>query len=73
MDLPVTLVVAAATILMVVGLAAAAQRLLGVRFGTVRTLLAALLAFALAQPLTEPILGAFGPQDMRDDVGIGPL
>src|SRR5690606_262857 len=41
--------------------------------GTVRTLLAALLAFALAQPLTEPILGAFGPQDMRDDVGIGPL
>ncbi|MFG1944328.1 ABC1 kinase family protein [Nonomuraea sp. NPDC048826] len=73
MDLPVTLVVAVATIVMVIVLAAAAQRLLGVRFGVVRTFLAALLALSLAGPLTTPILDAFQKAGGAQDVGVGPL
>ncbi|MEV4834360.1 AarF/UbiB family protein [Nonomuraea sp. NPDC049486] len=73
MDLPVTLVVAVVTIVMVIALAAAAQRLLGVRFGAVRTFLAALLAFSLAGPLTTPILSPFPQMDGTRDVGLGPL
>ncbi|MGI5271011.1 ABC1 kinase family protein [Nonomuraea sp. CA-218870] len=73
MDLPVTLVVAVVTIGMVVALAAAAQRLLGVRFGAVRTFLAALLAFSLAGPLTAPIVSAFHRAGGAREVGVGPL
>jgi ubiquinone biosynthesis protein len=54
MDAPVTLIVALVTLLMIVVLATAAQRLLGVRFGVIRTFLAALPAFVLAGPLLSP-------------------
>ncbi|HUR06395.1 MAG TPA: AarF/UbiB family protein [Nonomuraea sp.] len=70
MDLPVALTVAVAALLMILLLATAAQRLLGVRFGVIRTFLAALLAFALSGPFLTPILSAFG--DTRE-TGMGPL
>ncbi|MEV1172948.1 AarF/UbiB family protein [Nonomuraea sp. NPDC049784] len=63
MDLPTQLLLGAFTLLMILGLATAAQRLLGVRFGRLRTFLAALVAFGLAQPLLEPILSSIGPVD----------
>lgn len=73
MDLYTTLIVAVATIVMVYVLAMVAKRLLDVRFGVVRTLLAGVLALALAGPLLSPVLGSFGrPRDLTDP-GIGPL
>ncbi|WP_219462852.1 ABC1 kinase family protein [Nonomuraea rhizosphaerae] len=70
MDFPVALVVAAGALFMIIVLASAARRLLGVRFGMVRTFLAGLLAFSLAGPFLSPVLNAFGgtPGD-----GIGPM
>ncbi|MEV4572293.1 AarF/UbiB family protein [Nonomuraea jabiensis] len=61
MDLPTQLLLSVFTLLMIIGLATAAQRLLGVRFGRLRTFLAALVAFGLAQPMLEPILSSLGP------------
>jgi ubiquinone biosynthesis protein len=72
MDAPVTLIVALVALLMIVVLATAAQRLLGVRFGVIRTFLAALLAFVLAGPLLSPILGSFDT-GAENDPGIGPM
>ncbi len=46
-------------------LATAAQRLLNVRFGRLRTFLAALAAFGLARPVLEPILGSLGGVDAQ--------
>ncbi|MEV4089053.1 hypothetical protein AB0J43_53200, partial [Nonomuraea fuscirosea] len=68
MDIPTAVVVGIATLLTIILLAVATQRLLDVRFGALRTFLAALLAFGLAQPVLEPILGTIGqgqplPQD----------
>ncbi|MEV5502442.1 glutamate-cysteine ligase family protein [Nonomuraea fuscirosea] len=63
MDIPTAVVVGIATLLTIILLAVAAQRLLDVRFGALRTFLAALLAFGLAQPVLEPILGTIGPMD----------
>ncbi|WP_433442532.1 ABC1 kinase family protein [Nonomuraea sp. CA-141351] len=63
MDLATQVLLGAFTLLMILGLATAAQRLLGVRFGRLRTFLAALVAFGLAQPLLEPILVSIGPVD----------
>jgi ubiquinone biosynthesis protein len=54
MDAPVTLVVALGASAVIVAPATAARRLLGVRFGVIRTFLAALPAFVLAGPLLSP-------------------
>ncbi|MEU4545838.1 ABC1 kinase family protein [Nonomuraea dietziae] len=54
-------------------LATAAQRLLGVRFGAVRTALAALLALTLAGPFLSPVLESFKSLDVDKDPGIGPM
>ncbi|MEV0196207.1 AarF/UbiB family protein [Nonomuraea sp. NPDC050691] len=59
MDFPVTLVVSVAALVMILLLAGAARRLLGVRFGAIRTFLAGLLAFTLSAPLLSPILNSF--------------
>ncbi|QYC41099.1 putative protein kinase UbiB [Nonomuraea coxensis DSM 45129] len=58
MDVLAQLLIALFALLTIVLLAMAAQRLLGVRFGTVRTLVAALAAFLLAQPVLGPLLTA---------------
>ena len=73
MDAPVALIVALVTLLMIVALATAARRLLGVRFGVIRTFLAALLAFVLAGPLLSPILGSLNGTGVAGDPGIGPV
>ncbi|MFI7639816.1 ABC1 kinase family protein [Nonomuraea sp. NPDC049400] len=65
MDLPTQLLVGVFTLLTIIALAAAAQRLLNVRFGRLRTFLAALAAFGLARPVLEPILGSLGAVDAR--------
>ncbi|MEU8394643.1 AarF/UbiB family protein [Nonomuraea sp. NPDC048892] len=63
MDFPTAVVVGIATLLTIMLLAVATQRLLDVRFGALRTFLATLLAFVLAQPVLEPILSTIGPMD----------
>ncbi|NUW34019.1 phosphotransferase [Nonomuraea sp. SMC257] len=76
MDFPVTLVVSVAALVMILLLAGAARRLLGVRFGAIRTFLAGLLAFTLSAPLLSPILNSFPrtPAGERPvDPGIGAL
>ncbi|TDD13878.1 ABC1 kinase family protein [Nonomuraea diastatica] len=73
MDLPAQLLIWLFTFLTVIALAVAAQRLLNVRFGMVRTFLAALVAFGLAQPVLEPILGLIGPADRETAPGPGAL
>ncbi|MEO3790301.1 AarF/UbiB family protein [Nonomuraea sp. B10E15] len=73
MDLPAQLLIWFFTFLTVIALAVAAQRLLNVRFGMVRTFLAALVAFGLAQPVMEPILGLIGPTDPETVPGPGAL
>ncbi|TDD03928.1 AarF/ABC1/UbiB kinase family protein [Nonomuraea deserti] len=73
MDLPAQLLIWLFTFLTVIALAVAAQRLLNVRFGMVRTFLAALVAFGLAQPVLEPILGLIGPVDGEAVPGPGAL
>ncbi|NRQ33457.1 AarF/ABC1/UbiB kinase family protein [Nonomuraea sp. NN258] len=70
MDFPVTLAISSTGLVLVLVLAAAAQRLLGTRLGVVRTFLAALLAFTLAGPLLSPILDIF--KDEKDP-GIGAM
>ncbi|GAA3219738.1 ABC1 kinase family protein [Nonomuraea helvata] len=65
MDLPVQLVLGVFTLLTIMALATAAQRLLNVRFGRLRTFLAALAAFGLARPVLEPILGSLGGVDAQ--------
>ncbi|GAA3643608.1 AarF/UbiB family protein [Nonomuraea antimicrobica] len=67
MDLPTAVFVSGVTLLMILLLATAAQRLLDVRFGAFRTFLAALLAFGLAQSMLEPILGTLGPMDATQE------
>ncbi|MEO3803804.1 AarF/UbiB family protein [Nonomuraea sp. B1E8] len=73
MDLPAQLLIWFFTFLTVIALAVAAQRLLNVRFGMVRTFLAALVAFGLAQPVLEPIIGLIGPADRETLPGPGAL
>ncbi|MEU8249285.1 AarF/UbiB family protein [Nonomuraea sp. NPDC048916] len=73
MDLPATLIVSFAALVMIIALAGAARRLLGVRLGAIRTFLAALLAFSLAEPLLSPILSSFAVPEAPADAGIGPL
>ncbi|GAA3547118.1 AarF/UbiB family protein [Nonomuraea rosea] len=63
MALPAQLFVWLVTLLMIIALATAAQRLLGVRFGRLRTFVAALAAFGLAQPVLSPILNSLGELD----------
>ncbi|MEW9552722.1 ABC1 kinase family protein [Nonomuraea sp. NPDC050783] len=58
MDLLAQLLVALFALLTIALMAAVAQRLLDVRFGVLRTFVAALVAFALAEPLLTPILSA---------------
>ncbi|MFI7124545.1 ABC1 kinase family protein [Nonomuraea sp. NPDC050153] len=66
MDLPTQLLLSVVTLLTIIALATVAQRLLDVRFGRLRTFLAALFAFALAQPMLEPILSSLGPVDREE-------
>ncbi|MFI7441775.1 ABC1 kinase family protein [Nonomuraea indica] len=68
MDVPVALIVSVAALVMILLLAGSARRLLGVRFGAIRTFLAALLAFSIAAPLLSPILQSFQGDH---DPGIG--
>lgn len=68
MDVPVALIVSVAALVMILLLAGSARRLLGVRFGAIRTFLAALLAFTIAAPLLSPILQSF---QADHDPGIG--
>ncbi|MER7616177.1 ABC1 kinase family protein [Nonomuraea wenchangensis] len=58
MDVLAQLFIGLFALLTIILLALAAQRLLGVRFGAVRTLVAALAAFLLAQPLLGPLFTA---------------
>ncbi|WP_043639203.1 ABC1 kinase family protein [Nonomuraea candida] len=64
MDFATALIVGLVTLVMIILLAVAAQRLLDVRFGVLRTFVAALLAFGLSQPILEPILATIGPVDL---------
>ncbi|TDC01048.1 AarF/ABC1/UbiB kinase family protein [Nonomuraea longispora] len=73
MDLPTQLLVWLFTFLTVIAIAVAAQRLLDVRFGMVRTFLAALVAFGLAQPIMEPIIGLISPDERETVPGPGAL
>ncbi|MBO4273785.1 ABC1 kinase family protein [Microbispora triticiradicis] len=65
MDLATQLLLGVFTLLTIMVLATAAQRLLNVRFGRLRTFLAALAAFGLARPVLEPILGSLGGVDAQ--------
>ncbi|WP_182880091.1 ABC1 kinase family protein [Microbispora sp. H10949] len=65
MDLAAQLLLGVFTLLTIMVLATAAQRLLNVRFGRLRTFLAALAAFGLARPVLEPILGSLGGVDAQ--------
>lgn len=65
------LIVSFFALLTIIALAVAAQRLLGVRFGAVRTFLAALLAFSIAQPVLTPIFSLFGKPDTDQAPGVG--
>lgn len=60
-------------VLTLLALATAAQRLLGVRFGPLRTFLAAVLAFGLAGPLLTPVMAQFRDLPQDKDPGIGPV
>ncbi|MGI5291782.1 ABC1 kinase family protein [Nonomuraea polychroma] len=60
MDLLTQLFIGLLAVLTIILLAMAAQRLLGVRFGVVRTFVAALVAFGLAQPVLTPLVTALG-------------
>ncbi|MEV0588300.1 AarF/UbiB family protein [Nonomuraea sp. NPDC050310] len=54
-------------------LAIAAQRLLGVRFGLVRILVATVVTLGLAGPVLIPVLSVFRSTDPERDPGTGPL
>ncbi|WP_327085259.1 AarF/UbiB family protein [Nonomuraea sp. NBC_01738] len=73
MDLPGSFFVSFGALVLILILATAAQRLLGVRFGVGRTFLAALLAFSLAGPLTWPIIASFADIKPGEDPGVGGL
>jgi ubiquinone biosynthesis protein len=62
-DLLQYVVVAGLTVLTVLLLAAAARRLLGLRFGVVRTLLAGTIAFVASGPLFSTMLGDTGERE----------
>ncbi|MFG1695486.1 ABC1 kinase family protein [Nonomuraea sp. NPDC049309] len=63
MDFPSSVVVGIATLLTIMLLAVVTQRLLGVRFGALRTFLAALLALGLGQSVLRPIVATVVPAD----------
>ncbi|GAB2961881.1 ABC1 kinase family protein [Nonomuraea fastidiosa] len=65
MDFPSSVVVGIATLLTIMLLAVVTQRLLGVRFGALRTFLAALLALGLGQSVLRPIVATVVPADGR--------
>ncbi|MFI6598361.1 ABC1 kinase family protein [Nonomuraea sp. NPDC050536] len=67
------LIVSFFALLTIIALAVAAQRLLGVRFGAIRTFLAALLAFSISQPVLTPIFSLFGEPDTTEAPGIGAM
>ncbi|WP_067171339.1 ABC1 kinase family protein [Microtetraspora niveoalba] len=73
MDFPTTLSLSFAIVVMIVVLAVAARRLLGVTFGVFRTTLAAVLAFALTGPMLSPVMAQFTSTDARSEPGLGPL
>ncbi|MEU6716623.1 AarF/UbiB family protein [Nonomuraea sp. NPDC046802] len=60
MDLPTLLLVGFATLVMIILLAVVAQRLLDVRFGPLRTFVAVVLAWGMAQPVLGPVLSSLG-------------
>lgn len=73
MDMSLALSLSFGVFTMIVALAVAARRLLGVRFGVVRTAVAALMAFSLAGPLMEPVMMSFKDTGSEGDPGMGPL
>ncbi|MFI9591992.1 ABC1 kinase family protein [Nonomuraea sp. NPDC052265] len=73
MELLGTLFVSLAILVMILLLATAAQRLLGVRFGALRTFLAAMVAWGLAQPMLTPVIASFGPVDPETTPDAGAL
>lgn len=73
MDLPIALFMSFALLVMILILATVAQRLLGVRFGWIRTFAAAFLAFTLGTPILTPMLKPFERIRPGEDPGIGAL
>ena len=69
MRLILSAIIALSVLGLVVGFALAARRLLGLRFGAVRLLLAGLLAFAVAGPIAQSMATVAPP----DTSGIAPL
>jgi ubiquinone biosynthesis protein len=68
-DVLAALVIAVTVILLVAGMAAVARRLLGIRFGLIRLLLAGLIALALSGPISRAIASGVA----NDDNSIAPL
>jgi len=69
MRLILSAIIALSVLGLVVGFALAARRLLGLRFGAVRLLVAGLLAFAVAGPIAQSMAAVAPP----DTSGIAPL
>ncbi|GGL13153.1 ABC1 kinase family protein [Planomonospora parontospora] len=69
MDFLVVVGLAATVAVMLAGFAVAARRVLGLRFGAVRTLLAGVLVIAIIGPLMQAFAGTVDPAD----TGITPL
>ncbi|WP_250563870.1 ABC1 kinase family protein [Sphaerisporangium fuscum] len=65
----VTVTIAVTVIVMILGFAAAARRLLNLRFGLLRAFLAGALAFLLAGPIAQSLAGSVS----RDDPSLTPL
>ncbi|MET8140884.1 AarF/UbiB family protein [Sphaerisporangium sp. NPDC005288] len=63
MDVGITIVIAVTVLVMIGAFAVAARRLLNLRFGVVRGLLAGALAFLLAGPIMQALAGSVSPQD----------
>ncbi|WP_433418685.1 ABC1 kinase family protein [Microtetraspora malaysiensis] len=68
---PLALSLSFAIVVMLVLLAVAARRLLGVTFGVFRTAIAAVLAFALTGPMLSPVMAQFQSTETASDPGLG--
>ncbi|WP_157245204.1 ABC1 kinase family protein [Nonomuraea typhae] len=71
MDVPTSLFVSIASLVMVLIVARLAQRLLGVRFGGFRVFVAAVVGFAIAPAIAGPIIAGFENLKPGDDPGFG--
>ncbi|SDM23375.1 ABC1 kinase family protein [Allokutzneria albata] len=68
MDLLAEAFIGLAVFGMVLVFAAAVRRLLGMAFGTLRTLAAGLLAYLLAMPIAQAMRGAVSPEDDQNTI-----